>query len=784
MCKFLPHEINKLYYFFSLYGGNNCFWLKEFDRLRLPAYFCNMKTYLLTLLALCSAQLLAQDYSKLSSYVRQLSHEHDVEFVTRGNQPVEPGMVMLVRGDESVLAPYCLTHQGDLHLCHLTIEEALALSVSPKVDRIQASPANIDACLDTLTQIVHVNEVWQGNQLPQAYTGKGVLVGVTDAGIDFTHPAFRDDADGHLRIVRAWDKLDVQEGDVFDADSNFPMGCLLTSAEQILSKGQTVDSKLMTHGTCTGSTAAGSAAGTPYRGVAYESDLYFTTELVRSNLSVVDPAWRKYYTNENMLLSFSNIFAYADSIGQPCVISCSIGGQQDMTDCEIMYQQYLERLLVPGHILVASAGNNGRSTRYMHKDAAEESAGAYIVPNDSLFTINVSTTGPLKLIVYNRTTLDSEIISLDMEIGDTLSASGLKWYAFKEEPYKLDILDGMKVDIYSGYDGFDSTRVGYDIFFTLPADAKYAFFNNCLLQFVGKDVEADIFGQDCDLSAYTDNSAGLVLKGGQEGLGTVLSPGSLPAAITVGATSHRRTYPRADGKTGTYSVSAPRGERAYFSSCGPSLHRDIKPDVMAPGMAVISAMNSKYYEVNGANVEKYVSLKQTFDDGKEYQWRADCGTSFSTPVVAGTIALWLQADPTLTADRIREVFAKTCRQEDSMLTLSSSSPGVWPNNECGYGEIDAYAGLLEILGLLDIPTLSAHQMKHVSVVSVVNGSITLALDETSSVPLKCYVYAVSGQLLASDIVQPGTYEITLQLPAYTGVVAVQVEGMGSTLLRL
>ena len=61
------------------------------------------------------------------------------------------------------------------------------------------------------------------------------------------------------------------------------------------------------------------------------------------------------------------------------------------------------------------------------------------------------------------------------------------------------------------------------------------------------------------------------------------------------------------------------------------------------------------------------------------------------PVVAGTIALWLQAVPTLTREDIIGVFSRTCRKPDETLT--------YPNNVYGHGEIDAYRGLLDILGI-------------------------------------------------------------------------------------
>lgn len=743
-----------------------------------------MKSYIFTLLAFLSVQAVAQDYSKLSSYVRQLAHERVQQAETRAQKSLDPSprMVMLVRGEESVLAPYCLTHQGDLHLCSLSVDEAIALSVSDKVSRIQASPAQMSVNLDTLTKITNVVPAWQGNRLPQAYTGKGVLVGVPDIGIDYKHPAFRDDTDGHLRIVRAWDKIDLTQDASFHKGSTFPMGVLYTSPEAILAKGQSIDSYLATHGTQTTSVAAGSAAGTPYRGVAYEADIYSVCEKVSNNQDAVDVLYRSYYTDEDKLLSYSNIFAYADSVGQPCVINYSIGGKQDMTDEDLFINKYLERLLTPGHLLVAAAGNDGKEARYMYKPKGVTSVGSGLYSAKAQSVINVSTTGKLtmRLTNWSSDTPATHDLVLDIVPGDSVSASGLKWYDFLEMDPLPDLYD-MNIQVYSGYDGFDSTRVGYDIFLTYPDKHLYKS-AKCTVEFIGEQVDARIFTQDGQFIEFKNDT--VEMNDAVPSLGTLNSPGSLPAVITAGATSHRIDWIRFDGKRDVYALPSPHGDRANFSACGPSLHGFTKPDVMAPGVSVASALNSTYVNENQKDIKNSIVYSGLSDGNTSYQWGVECGTSFSAPVVAGILALWLQADPTLTQDRVKEIFAKTCRQEDSMLTLKTSLPGVWPNNECGYGEIDAYAGLLEILGLTSIPELSTRQLQRVSVVSAVNGQIVLSTEEAPAQSLVCRAYAVSGQLLAEGRLQAGEQKITLQLPAYTGVVAVQVEGMGSTLIRV
>lgn len=59
------------------------------------------------------------------------------------------------------------------------------------------------------------------------------------------------------------------------------------------------------------------------------------------------------------------------------------------------------------------------------------------------------------------------------------------------------------------------------------------------------------------------------------------------------------------------------------------------------------------------------------------------------PIVAGIIAQWLEAIPYLTREQVIDAFQATCRRHDPSL--------VYPNNDYGYGEIDAEAGLLFLL---------------------------------------------------------------------------------------
>jgi serine protease AprX len=128
--------------------------------------------------------------------------------------------------------------------------------------------------------------------------------------------------------------------------------------------------------------------------------------------------------------------------------------------------------------------------------------------------------------------------------------------------------------------------------------------------------------------------------------GAITAPGNAPWVLTVGAYSHEGTVTRTD------DVMAP------YSSHGPTaFDYASKPDVVAPGTGIVSLAdpNSTLYQTKAAYL-------LTGSRATAYQpYLSLTGTSMAAPMVSGTAALMLQANPKLTPNLVKAIIEYTAQ---------------------------------------------------------------------------------------------------------------------------
>ena len=104
---------------------------------------------------------------------------------------------------------------------------------------------------------------------------------------------------------------------------------------------------------------------------------------------------------------------------------------------------------------------------------------------------------------------------------------------------------------------------------------------------------------------------------------------------------------------------------------------------------MISSANR--YDVGAPNIQYW--QPSVFYDGVEYPYCPDLGTSMSSPVVAGAVALWLQANPELSVADVRDVLRHSSYKDYYVMSSNSAR---W-----GYGKLDIQAGMKYVLGIED-----------------------------------------------------------------------------------
>ncbi|MEM9666658.1 MAG: S8 family serine peptidase, partial [Bacteroidota bacterium] len=544
---------------------------------------------------------------------------------------------------------------------------------------------NDNGRIDIKADVVHTG----GGGLPQAYTGRGVVVGVIDSGIDATHADFSDNNGTriqHLLEYKAdgsqqeWSKaeIDANPASVTQRDGNGGGG----------------------HGTHVAGTAAGSGrVNAAYTGIAPESDIIFVK-------GVRDPNSDGGFTDTDVINGVQYIFDKAGAMGKPAVVNLSLGGHSGPHDGTSLYEQTLSSLSGPGRVIVAAAGNEGSD--FIHAGGAVDPTK----PNETVFFAG----NPQQVFMemwYKPNAVQGVSIGVYTLANQQLTFVGRSQPVVAGQTLGIDTQTGQLAPV--------PIEINGQVYGYLSADAQSTQDprngDGTILMLLQSNNDPNVQLQQIVWSLIYEGQSGermdVWISGGSflgRPLGdtsvneipgdnslSVGSPSTARQVISVGAYTTKVEWTDIDGNRQQHRIRDPNnpeaaivptmGARATFSSQGPTRDGRTSPDIGAPGERVVSVLSShldlrtSFDEV----LQQGGTLRTDVVQGGFYQLLQ--GTSMASPHVAGLVALMLQADPTLDYDRTVQILQSTAR--------SDGTTGAVPNNEYGYGRVDALAALLQ-----------------------------------------------------------------------------------------
>ncbi len=594
----------------------------------------------------------------------------------------------------------------------LTLDALRRLAKQQGVEYIQIT-SGATQMLNLARQEAGTDLIHKGTDLPKAYTGEGVVVGVVDAGFDYMHAAFRRPADGALRIKRVWEQS-ATTLDGASAPAKYGYGIELNTPE-LIEKAQG-DSDSNSHGTHVAAIAAGSDAykDGAYVGNAPDADIV----LVALDLNTS--------TNADISNAVQYIFDYADEVGKPCVVNLSLGNQDGPHDGTSTFDTMTDAMQGPGHLIVGAAGNHRTDAFHIDHTFATADAAPLrtfvkykVAPSNSVsggtieiwgekgvdFTVDIAAYSTFNKKDARSTTVYPAEGVTNVDFGKYATGT---WKVASE----VSPLNGKPHVVLTS--ALTSIRNNYAIALTVTpktAGRVNIWSDNTYLALESRDIEG--------FSAPDAASSTLCEIGGTG-----------KRILTVGSYTTRNEYTTNGGQQATLQETV--GDLSSFSSYGPTVDGRMKPNITAPGCFIISAVSNN----DASGNLMYAEYNENFGRYNQYGYMQ--GTSMASPFVAGIVATWLQAYPQLTPEQLHEIVQNTARKDNFTATA--------PDSNWGYGKINALDGLRQCIEKQETGCVSIG-MPFDGTVRIADGNIVLGFARDTQATLG--ITSMTGSTLFS-----------------------------------
>ncbi|MGL5575010.1 MAG: S8 family serine peptidase, partial [Sarcina sp.] len=395
----------------------------------------------------------------------------------------------------------------------------------PKVFTINDIQSNIASC---------VPQVWSNYGL----TGKGVLIGIIDTGIDYTHRAFMDE-EGNTRIKCIYD---LNNKKVYDEK-------LINEAIKSTNPFEVLNVKdLQGHGTAVASIAAGGGKNTKKDnyGVAPDASIIM--------VKITGDGVIKSTVSTQMMRGLKFLIDKSNELQMPLVVNISLSANDGAHNGTSLIEKYIDSYCQVNRVaVVVAAGNEG---------AAGHHYSAVLKDEDEVFLNIAEDEKMIALQIYNST-LTKLLLEITTPSGDSTSLISIG-----EGTNKFNV-GGHKVFLYdSGPKPFD--KVG-EISINITANNGSVESGQWIIKLKNKMNYEGIVDIWLPITAKL-NPQTKFLK--PDPFNTLGIPATVASVISVGS----------------YSSSALN--YSYFSGRGiERVGSIVKPDILAPGENVMGAIS-------------------------------------------------------------------------------------------------------------------------------------------------------------------------------------------------
>lgn len=624
-----------------------------------------MKTWICSLVAtlFCLINLSAQEPAKYGFELREhLSN-------TNPNAMVP----LLVDGKPEIIIDLIERYGGNIRLQHQNLfsleipaKHVKEFSLSHSLKTIQFSNVPGQALSDTMLINTNVDSIISNPQIfRNNYTGKGVVLGVIDSGIELAHPDFQDSL-GRTRIMYVWDQK--QPFDPNRQALNYNYGVEWDSTD-INAGISTHDDRAAEFGhgsNVTGAAASNGLASGQFRGVAPEV-----------NIIAVATDFQKPNWLQTVAESVDYIFKKADAMGMPCVINASVGTYIGSHDGKDIAARIIDALIKQknGRAFVCAAGNAGNINFHVRQELNNDTAFTWFIDepsqfagfggvyfevwsdtadfNQLTFSIGADSEQNNNFMFRGRSNFSPIHNRLNVIYNDSIVGSSgnvlarIQTYAEESQGrYKLEVAI-IDPDTANLLYRFETTGVGkVDIYSSLQLFRHNDF----------KSTNLPSVSQFPPIRNY-------VLPDSLQNM--VSSFTCLPSVITVGNYTNRATYTDVSGTFRRISVTP--GLISSSSSSGPNRNNYLKPDISSAGDYMFGTGRL-------ATIASAISSQPSKVSSDSLHWR-NGGTSMASPTVAGMVALYLQMCPKASNTQIKNDLLLSAKKDSFTTSQNNFSYG-------------------------------------------------------------------------------------------------------------